>query len=473
MQKQAKILTALQPHQQRALAKALHNNLILAHGTGTGKTLTAIAIADALGKPATALVPAPLVANFEKEIAKHKKGGPDIQVMSLPTAVRRRLQIPGGSTLIVDEAHALRNPDTKRRNYVKRLLQQAGRVYALTGTPAYNDVTDWASLVNIVAKRPVVPVQDAEFKKRYIEQRKVPPTLWARWLYGAKPGIVQHLTHADELRRAFAPYVDVFDQDIEKPETVEEKIEVPMSEDQKLLYQYLEGSLPSEIRYKLRHNLPPSKQEAKQLNSFLSGVRQASNTTRSFSENLTPEQLEQQSTKLREAANRLAQLYRKDPNFRGLVYSNFIGSGVEPYGEMLKRRGIPYRTFTGALSAKEKKEIVEAYNSGKIPVIVGSGSASEGLDLKGTKLIQLLDPHFNEARLDQVIGRGVRYRSHAHLPENERKVRVQRYYSTLPDDRSWLGKLFSQPATSVDQYLASRADEKQRLMDQVSATLKN
>lgn len=88
--------------------------------------------------------------------------------------------------------------------------------------------------------------------------------------------------------------------------------------------------------------------------------------------------------------------------------------------------------------------------------------------MKGTKLIQLLDPHFNEARLDQVIGRGVRYKSHAHLPESERKVTVQRYYSTLPDDRSWLGKLFTSPTTSVDQYLAARAQEKQQLMDQVT-----
>lgn len=85
--------------------------------------------------------------------------------MSLPTAVRRNLRIPAGSTLIVDEAHALRNPDTKRQNYVRQLLQRAGRVYALTGTPGYNDVTDWASLINIVAKRPIVPVQDAEFKR--------------------------------------------------------------------------------------------------------------------------------------------------------------------------------------------------------------------------------------------------------------------------------------------------------------------
>ena len=467
MRKQAKIKTKLQLHQLRAVEKALRNNLILAHGTGTGKTLTAIAIADALGKPAVALVPAPLVANFEKEIAKHKEGGPDIQVMSLPTAVSRNVKIPAGSTLIVDEAHALRNPDTKKQAYVRNLLQRAGHVYALTGTPAYNNAADWASLVNIVAKRPVVPPSGAEFNHRYIGHDTVVPSLWARLLYHAKPGVVQRLKNTKELQKAIAPYVDVFDQSVEKPRIINESIDVPMSEDQTLLYRYLEGSLPSGIRYKLRHNLPPDKREAKSLNSFLTGVRQASNTTRSFSEDLTNDQLEQQSAKLTEAVNRLDKMYREDPNFRGLVYSNFIGSGTEPYSEMLKRRGIPYHTFTGALTPAERKQVVADYNSGKVPVIVGSGSASEGLDLKGTKLIQLLDPHFNEARLDQVIGRGVRYKSHAHLPEQERQVRVQRYQSILPDNRSWLGRMLTDAPTSVDQYLVSRAKEKQQLMDQV------
>lgn len=61
MYKLAEIITQLQPHQQAALNKALVKNLILAHSTGSGKTLTSIAIADKLGKPTTVLTPASLV----------------------------------------------------------------------------------------------------------------------------------------------------------------------------------------------------------------------------------------------------------------------------------------------------------------------------------------------------------------------------------------------------------------------------
>lgn len=140
MLKYAKILTQLQPHQERALKKALVNNLILAHSLGSGKTLTSIAIADALGKPSTALVPASLVTNYEKEIRKHKKGGPPIRVLSLPTAVQQDIPIPAGNTVILDEAHSARNEGTARHEYLKRRLQNAGRIIALTGTPAYNKV---------------------------------------------------------------------------------------------------------------------------------------------------------------------------------------------------------------------------------------------------------------------------------------------------------------------------------------------
>ena len=61
MFKQAAILTQAQPHQLRAEDRGVAGNLILAHGTGSGKTRTAIAIADRLGKPTTVLVPASLV----------------------------------------------------------------------------------------------------------------------------------------------------------------------------------------------------------------------------------------------------------------------------------------------------------------------------------------------------------------------------------------------------------------------------
>ena len=80
-------------------------------------------------------------------------------------------------------------------------------------------------------------------------------------------------------------------------------------------------------------------------------------------------------------------------------------------------------------------------------------------------MIQVMEPHWNESRIKQVIGRGIRYQSHAHLPEHERHVEVRHYRSTVKP--SFLSKIMgAKPKTSADQYLANLAKGKQELIDQ-------
>ena len=102
MDKRAEVITPLQPHQREALRRALAGNLVLAHSTGSGKTLTSIAAADAIGRPTVVLTPASLVENYRKELAKHTRGGPEYTVMSLPTAVRQNFEIPEAYKLLME-----------------------------------------------------------------------------------------------------------------------------------------------------------------------------------------------------------------------------------------------------------------------------------------------------------------------------------------------------------------------------------
>jgi SNF2 family DNA or RNA helicase len=70
----AKLKTELQDHQKRVVEKIKEQpGLILAHGLGSGKTLSSIAMQDALNLPATVIVPAALKENYLKEINKHLK----------------------------------------------------------------------------------------------------------------------------------------------------------------------------------------------------------------------------------------------------------------------------------------------------------------------------------------------------------------------------------------------------------------
>ncbi len=54
------------------------------------------------------------------------------------------------------------------------------------------------------------------------------------------------------------------------------------------------------------------------------------------------------------------------------------------------------------------------------------------MDLKGTNAIFILDPPWNEATLEQAIGRAIRYKSHAALPKDQRYVEVYTMYSVKP-----------------------------------------
>lgn len=472
LRKTAKILTELQPHQREAVAEAIKHNIILAHSTGSGKTLSAIAAADAIGKPVTVFTPAPLVENFKKELSKHEKGGPSFDVRSLPTAVSRNMRVPAGNTVIIDEAHLLRNP-TARQQYLKNVLSRAGRIIALTGTPAYNQLEDWVPLVNTISQENVFPSDASEFHSKYVDDVKVSPGFFAEHIMGIKPGVVQKLQHKEELKKRMSRYVNIFDKDIEKPERIDQTIEVEMSPEQKEMYDFVRRKMPYSISYKIGNNLPPSKSEAKGLNTFLAGVRQVSNTTQAYhSDKLSAEDLEKDSPKLHKALDELMKMRKNNPNTRAFIYSNYLDSGIVPLARMLAEKKIPYGVFKGGIGDKERAKIVNDYNTGKTPVLLGTGAATEGLDLRDTSLIQILEPHFNNSRIEQAIGRGIRYKSHEDLPPEQRKVVVQRYVSTLPDSRSWFGKLTGdKPDTSVDQYLMSRSSEKDRVIAELKDLL--
>ena len=75
---------------------------------------------------------------------------------------------------------------------------------------------------------------------------------------------------------------------------------------------------------------------------------------------------------------------------------------------------------------KSINEVVSPQNKdgSKIKIILGSVVASEGLDLKNIREIHILEPWFHLFRLEQIIGRGIRFCSHIDLPQEQRNVTV-------------------------------------------------
>lgn len=453
----------IQPHQERFKQRLDRSGGVLAyHGLGSGKTFTSIAATQ--GDNPDVIVPASLRTNYKKEIKKHTTGH-KANVMSYEKATRHGIQKPG-KALILDEVQALGHDESLRSQAIQELAKNYDKKILLSGTPVRNHPRELAPLMNIARGDDEFPTDPAKFDAKFLSEESVKPGFFARVFKGVKPGVRYRIKNEKLFRDLVDGYVDYHAPEKENfPSLSHEVVETPMSSEQMKYYKFVMGQANPALRWKIENGLPPSKSEAKTLNAFLSGVRQVSNSTKAFGGS-------GESPKITRAIENLTKRQKHDPNFKGVVYSNFLDSGVKSYAEQLDKKKIPYAIFDGSLNDKKRKEIVEDYNSGKIKVLLLSGAGSQGLDLKGTKLVQLLEPHWNNPRLDQTTGRAARYMSHAHLPENERHVHVERYHSTIP--RSVLKRLFkAKKQHSVDQYLNMLSKEKEDLNNQFLDILKD
>jgi SNF2 family DNA or RNA helicase/uncharacterized Zn finger protein len=197
----ASLQADLRPYQRRGYnwvcsLLAAGFGCILADDMGLGKTVQSIAVClhlkeqGLLTDPALVIAPASLLENWERELGRFApsltagryhgvgrslSGGKDIFLTTYQTAVRdtAKLAARAFSLLIVDEAHLLKNAETRGSQTVKSL--RARYRFALSGTPVENRLEDLRSLFDFVLPGYLgTPVQ---FKKEYrypieVERRK-------------------------------------------------------------------------------------------------------------------------------------------------------------------------------------------------------------------------------------------------------------------------------------------------------------
>jgi superfamily II DNA/RNA helicase len=129
------------------------------------------------------------------------------------------------------------------------------------------------------------------------------------------------------------------------------------------------------------------------------------------------------SEKIKAAVN----IIKSNGNKKSVIFSNWVEQGtyaVKKLMEMDDYLADKFAIFNGNTPEAERINIVQDYNNDVIQVLIISKAGSEGLDLKGTNNIIIIDPPWNQAGIDQIIGRGARYKSHIHLPKEEQKVDV-------------------------------------------------
>lgn len=467
-QKQADLApdVQLQEHQQRIADKVTDENprLLVYHGLGSGKSLSAIAAAEAArkvhGGNYGVVVPASLRGNFEKEIQKFTRNS-NPEVMSYTGLGMGKQFKDQPDTLIMDEAARLRNPNSAMTQAAMRQAREAERLLLLTGTPITNSPTDLAPLVAMLDGKNVDP---KAFGERYVGYKKVSPG-WMGWLRGVKPGVRPYIKNEKELRQLLQGKVDY--QPSKTPEGVnvnEEVVRVPLSKEQQKIQHAIRTKIPPGFLWKLDREFPLSKDELSRLNGFLTGLRQVGLSTQPFRADKDPLKAFDQSAKLQKAFENLKGTLESDPRKKAIIYSNFVDAGLGPYAAGLERAGIPHAYFHGSISPKARQAAVDAYNQNKLRALLIGPAGAEGISTKGTSLIQLLDPHWNEARTQQAQGRGLRFDSHRGLPEELKNVAVQRYLNQSEDPgfvgRKFLGK---QRERTADEVLERLTAEKEQL----------
>ena len=129
------------------------------------------------------------------------------------------------------------------------------------------------------------------------------------------------------------------------------------------------------------------------------------------------------------------------------VYSNYVFYGVEPMAAIMDALGYArfpkkgpkgsYFIWKGQADPVEVKRANKAFNTLKnkdgsvLKIMFGTQSVMEGVDFKRVRQIHVLDPWWNDSRMQQVIARGIRLCSHRDLPPEQRVVDVFIHLSTL------------------------------------------
>lgn len=154
-------------------------------------------------------------------------------------------------------------------------------------------------------------------------------------------------------------------------------------------------------------------------------------------------------------------------------YKRFKGSPTLQYSKKRPFRKISesnyenYMVIDGSTTKKDLEEQLKIVNSKenkhgeKIKIILGTVVASEGLDFKRIRSIHILDPWVHLNRLEQTIGRGIRFCSHADLPNESKNVLIFLHCATLQDDKE-----------SVDTHIYRYAERKSIQIGEVETILK-
>jgi SNF2 family DNA or RNA helicase len=501
------------PHQQQAIDLFLQNDgkLIMAHGTGAGKTLGAIFAFDAgrkigIAQRALVVVPTGLRRNFAKsgikkgthdtwQVFGNKGEVKDGTHVSLENADPEKsfsiigyemfrkdpvgyMKAAAADTLIMDEVHKIKSPSSL--NYQSAMLARsvARNFIGLTGSVVSNRPGDLAPLLNVTVGYPIAGTP-TQFDRRYV---KVIGTRKSGIFGGEKK--VKVLAHGSEIKQRFGSFVHFVGHDDLDPALFPKKtssdIDIEMSDEQQQLYQFAMGQLPFWVRDRIRRGLPVGQKEAQLVFTKILQARQAANSIHVHKAEVTPAEAAERTPKIKKILDDATNHLATTPDGQIVMYSNLVKGGIDVLAAGLKTRGVKFGIFAGKgreiagrkIEEESRQEAVDDYLANKNRVILVSGAGAEGLDLKNTTMVQMVDGHFNPEVIQQAEARGRRVKGLWHRPPEKRMVVVKRYRSVMPKPHFLKRMVGISRDSTTDEWIYRVAKEKNVLNSQLRRALK-
>lgn len=448
----------LQPHQiavSQLFIKPATPGLLLYFKVGSGKTLASIAAVENLARAENirrkvlVVGPASLEANYMNELRSAgvnpdryefmsfqklhydankirismKRRNPNVDDEVVRKKMNEYLNTVGqyvyrrtngveyrrGKVLVVDEVQNVKNTLGELLTSLLEVSRTAHKRLLLTGTPVVNYPSDMGAYLGLIEPRNDELVVKVMKKGVYVPAFEVN--------FGRTAGV--RIPELDALLKCttlfYEPSAEI--QRMHYPTKTEQWVEVPLTVQQ--MRRHFEIAAEQGTRRDMENiNIHNSAlEDQKSARMFINAARQINNIWGVYHPKIDAV---------------VAAIIAEVRNNGKCIFYDFFKDSWKTVRDMLLRREpalIKLASFTGETPDRERISIVNDYNTDKLNVLLLSSAGGEGLDLKNTTQMHILQPWWNEEKINQVIGRAVRYKSHT---RGRRHVDVFRYCAVFP-----------------------------------------
>ncbi len=281
---------------------------------------------------------------------------------------------------ILDEAQNIKNRSSLSAKAVKEI--KARIRFALTGTPIENSLMELWSIFDFIM--PDYLYNEKKFLTRYYRRLEEGPEI------------------LEELNRLVKPFIlRRYKKDVikELPDKIEKRLLVPLSDEQKVVYETYANYAKDLIQKKVE-DFEFSKSKIEIL-SYITKLRQIC-----LDPSVTMDNYLGTSGKIDALIELLEQSIEEGHKI--LVFSQFT-SVLKNIGKILKEKKFLYSYLDGAVSSINRMKMVEEFNGGENAIfLISLKAGGTGLNLTSADIVIHFDPWWNPAVEDQATDRAHR-----------------------------------------------------------------